>query len=102
MNNSQELPDAELSYVRSALTAIDRDLSQLKAWNDESYLMNERLKKNWTELLSLLAIGPEPEYRECPSCHKIVMRLATRCGFCWLKLPPYVSNPLTPEFVSRG
>jgi hypothetical protein len=42
----------------------------------------------WTELVKLLAIGPAPETRECPACHQIGMRAASRCGRCWAALEP--------------
>lgn len=40
----------------------------------------------WAELVSILALGPEPETRECPVCHGIGMRAASRCGQCWAAL----------------
>lgn len=70
-------------HFRSIAVAVDRDLSRLENSCDQ-----ERLKKNWTELLGLLDLGPEREYRECPSCHNMGMSLASRCGFCWIKLTP--------------
>lgn len=42
----------------------------------------------WTELVTLLALGAAPETRECPACHGIGMRAATRCGRCWAALEP--------------
>lgn len=42
----------------------------------------------WTELVALLALGAAPETRECPGCHGIGMRAATRCGRCWAALEP--------------
>jgi hypothetical protein len=42
----------------------------------------------WTELVQLLALGPEPEVRECPVCHHTGMRAARLCGHCWTKLQP--------------
>jgi hypothetical protein len=42
----------------------------------------------WTELVALLALGPAPETRECPACHGIGMRAASRCGRCWAALEP--------------
>lgn len=40
----------------------------------------------WGELVALLALGPQPETRECPKCHGIGMRAASRCGRCWAAL----------------
>jgi len=42
----------------------------------------------WTELIGLLALGPAPETRECPKCHGVGRRAASRCGFCWSSLEP--------------
>jgi uncharacterized paraquat-inducible protein A len=46
------------------------------------------LARPWTELVELLALGPEPETRECPVCHETGMRAARICGRCWTKLDP--------------
>jgi hypothetical protein len=43
-----------------------------------------------------LALGPEPEYRQCPACQHTVMRVATICGHCWTKLTP----PAAPESIA--
>jgi hypothetical protein len=42
----------------------------------------------WTELVELLALGPEPETRVCPVCNETGMRAARICGHCWTKLDP--------------
>ncbi len=82
MGDQKRVPDAVRSQLRSVVAAVDYDVSHLEA---EFYETTERLKNNWDELLTLLVLGPEPEYRECASCHNIGMRLATRRGFCWAK-----------------
>ena len=46
------------------------------------------LRDPWIELVQLLALGPEPEVRECPVCHHAGMRAARICGHCWTKLDP--------------
>jgi len=46
------------------------------------------LLASWADLIEQLALGPEPEVRECPVCKHIGMRAATRCGHCWTKLTP--------------
>ena len=46
------------------------------------------LRDPWTELVQLLALGPEPEVRECPVCHHTGMRAARICGHCWTKPDP--------------
>ena len=41
---------------------------------------------SWAELVKLLEADPGPDVRECPVCHRTVMREATRCGYCWTKM----------------
>jgi hypothetical protein len=53
----------------------------------------------WTELVALLALGAAPETRECPVCHGIGMRAATRCGRCWTALERL---PAVPSDVPQG
>ena len=93
MNSPQlNVPDPARSYLRSVVTAVDIEMSRLKqVGTGEPSGATDQLRENWKELVRLLALGPEPEYRECPSCHNIGMRLATQCGFCWIKLPPLIS-----------
>lgn len=50
------------------------------------------LKLEWAKLVGVLALGPEPEVRACPTCGRTVMRAATRCGYCWSSLPLAKSN----------
>ena len=98
--NSQQLiaPDSARSYLRSVVEAVDCEISHLKqVRTGEPHVTTDQLGENWKELVGLLALGPEPEYRECPSCHNIGMRLATRCGFCWIKLPPFILPPEAPD-----
>lgn len=49
------------------------------------------LRAAWTALIDALALGPDPQLRECPSCGAIGMLAATRCGHCWIALSPPVS-----------
>jgi hypothetical protein len=53
----------------------------------------------WTELVALLALGAAPETRECPVCHGIGMRAASRCGRCWTALERL---PAVPSDVPQG
>jgi len=46
------------------------------------------LREAWGRVTVALALGPRPEWRECPFCGKSGMRAATRCGYCWRALPP--------------
>jgi hypothetical protein len=84
-------PDAARSYLRSVVDAVDHIISHLdEAGTGESCGRIDQLRERWKELVSLLALGSEPEYRECPSCRSTGMRSATKCGFCWIKLPPFI------------
>ena len=95
MKNQQLIsPDPERSYLRSAVMAVDcrmSDLRQIMA--GEPHEAMDRLIDNWEELTALLALGPEPEYRKCPFCDNVGMRLASRCRYCWKKLPRFVPQP---------
>jgi hypothetical protein len=94
--NSQQLkgPDPARSHLRSVVTAMDCEMAHLKQGRGrKSQETTDRLIENWEELVTLLALGPEPEYRECPFCGNIGMRSATRCGSCWGKLPPFIAPP---------
>jgi hypothetical protein len=85
-------PDPVRSRLRSAVKAVDCEMSHLKQVRTEEHdATTDRLIENWGELVDLLALGPEPEYRTCPFCGNIGMRSATRCGHCWEKLQPFVS-----------
>ena len=99
MNTQQStLPDEARSDLRSVVKAVDDEISRLsKVRTGESFGSTDRLKDNWNELVNLLNLGPEPEYRECPFCHAIGMRLAIRCGYCWRVLPTLISPAEAPE-----
>ncbi len=73
------MPDADL---RVLVAAIENALSLLPATATAS------LVTPWNALVGALALGPAPEVRDCPSCGRVVMRAATRCGHCWSKLAP--------------
>jgi len=93
-NQTLKGPDTERSYLRSAVRSVDYEMSHLKqvraGTNDAA---TDRLVGNWDDLVDLLELGPEPEYRACPFCGSIGMRAANLCGYCWRKLQPFVSQP---------
>jgi hypothetical protein len=85
--------------IRGCVAAVDRQVSRLSA---EAATGSDRmtigdLTTAWAELVKQMALGPEPELRECPVCHKSGMRAATLCGYCWTKL-----LPLAPADGARG
>jgi hypothetical protein len=73
--------DAERTGLRVIVATIDRLLG-----DPTTKLTAERLRPSWVQLVQALALGPEPELRECPHCKHTGMRAATRCGFCWAAL----------------
>lgn len=70
--------DAAVTKLRALVNAIDREIVQAP----------ETLRTAWAELVTVLALGPAPESRECPTCHGIGMAAASRCGHCWSALAP--------------
>ena len=80
-------PDPVRSALRAAVAAVERVLPQPSATAGEPAAAGS-LEGAWRDLVALLSLGPEPEYRECPSCHALAMREATVCGHCWTKLAP--------------
>lgn len=72
--------DGTLAKLRAAVGVIGHEIEQSPA--------TPALHAAWAELVALLALGPAPETRECPVCHHIGMRAASRCGSCWAALAP--------------
>jgi hypothetical protein len=75
--------DAAVAKLRAIVRAIDQEISQAPP--------TVALRAAWAELVDVLALGPAPQTRECPACHGIGMRAASRCGHCWAaleRLPP--------------
>ena len=71
--------------LRVAVATISREVAQAPP--------SPALAAAWAELVSLLALGPQPETRECPKCHSTGMRAASRCGNCWTALAPLPASP---------
>lgn len=70
--------DAAVEKLRAFVAAIDQELLQAPP--------TPALRAAWDELVSVLALGPAPQTRECPACHNVGMRAASRCGHCWAAL----------------
>ena len=85
-------PDAAVSKLRAIVAVIDQEIVQAPP--------TPTLRAAWAELVDVLALGPSPQTRECPACHAIGMRAASRCGTCWAALPPL--PPLAAEPAPRG
>ena len=71
--------DAAVTKLRAIVQAIDQEISHAPP--------TAALQAAWAELVAVLALGPAPQTRECPACHGIGMREASRCGHCWVALP---------------
>ena len=91
MNDAREsVPDAKRSRLRATIAAIERELARFPAevTNDDRATPADSLRASVADLVGQLALGPEPEYRQCPVCQRVGMRVATVCGHCWTKLTP--------------
>ena len=82
--------DAAVTKLRAIVAVIDREIVQVPP--------TPALRAAWTELVEVLALGPAPQTRECPACHGIGMRAASRCGHCWAALEPL---PLLSDEASQ-
>lgn len=78
--SSANFTDAAASQLRAIVAVIDQEIVQAPP--------TPALRAAWAELVEVLALGPAPETRECPACHRIGRRAATRCGHCWVALQP--------------
>lgn len=81
-----EARDARTSRLHTAMDAVERELGKLPATTPDEDAAG--LRGAWTAFVKLLALDPVLELRECPTCHQVGMRAATRCGHCWDKLVP--------------
>ncbi|HVK88425.1 MAG TPA: hypothetical protein VM513_30105 [Kofleriaceae bacterium] len=72
--------DAAVTKLRAIVDAIEREIEQAPP--------TAALRAAWAELVAVLALGSAPPTRECPACHGIGMRAASRCSHCWAALAP--------------
>jgi hypothetical protein len=80
--------DAARSRLRTTVTKMEEEIARLAkriAGGDGS---TNELAAIHADLVAQLALGPEPKTRECPTCKRIGMLAATRCGYCWAVLTP--------------
>ena len=86
--------DEAMSKLRAAVDIIGREVVTSPS--------TPAFHAAWTELVAILALGPAPETRECPVCHAIGMRAASRCGRCWTALEPLpAATPAPATQASR-
>lgn len=90
--NSQRflVPDAARSRLRATVATIEDEISRLpnQGRDVNSGSPPNGLLASFTDLVEQLALGPEPEVRQCAVCKHTGMRAATLCGYCWTKLTP--------------
>lgn len=72
--------DTSVATLRSLIAAIEREFAAVAP--------SEQLRAPWAEMVNVLALGPAPELRTCPTCGESGMRAATRCSRCWSSLAP--------------
>ena len=79
-------PDPQRSRLRAMVASMDAAISRLPA-EAGAEPRTSGLMAAWKALVDQLALGPEPEVRECPACRRICMRDATACWHCFRLLP---------------
>jgi hypothetical protein len=89
-----ESRDAKTANLHIVMSVIEHKLAALPGTHDAETIAE--LRSFWGELVTLLALPANHELRECPSCHQMAMRAATRCGHCWTKLAKLVPPAATP------
>ena len=72
--------DEAVNKLRTIIAVIDQEIVQAPP--------TPALRAAWADLVDVLALGSAPPTRECPSCHGVGMRAASRCSFCWAALEP--------------
>jgi hypothetical protein len=83
-------PDAARSRLRAIVNTVDGEIARLTLPDtaEDGKALPNGLRTSWDKLVTELALGPEPDVRECPQCHHIGMRAANVCGYCWTPLAP--------------
>ena len=71
--------------LRNAVDGVEEQLAASEC--------SPALRAAWSTLVGLLALGPAPALRECPSCGNVGQRAARHCGYCWILLTPAVESP---------
>ena len=89
MNNLMlSFAGADLSRLRTLVTAVAKEIALVPgAAAPESQTPRSALDMTWSNLVQMLDLGAEPEFRECPTCKHACALGASRCGHCWTSLP---------------
>ena len=89
---SNSYGDESVTTMRALVGVIKRELASAAPAGE--------LRVAWDQLVEILALGPAPELRACPTCRNVGMRAATRCMYCWSPLLPL--PPLPPMEARSG
>jgi hypothetical protein len=83
-------PDDARSRLRTLVASVEGEIARLPGpvTTEDGKSPPNGLRTSWDKLVEQLALGPEPDVRECPQCHHIGMRAANVCGYCWTALTP--------------
>ena len=83
MSQPRETPDPRLTRLRSLVASVQLELDGGETNQGSS-------RAAWDDLVKALALGPEPELRDCPSCERAIIREASRCRYCWARSDEHV------------
>ena len=91
MNNLMlSFSGADLERLRTLVAAVGSEVAHVSGTAPQPEIPGARtaLDPTWSALVNMLDLGTTPEMRDCPECGHQGMADATRCGFCWINLPP--------------
>jgi hypothetical protein len=79
--------DSTRSRLRTIVARIDDEIARLPRHGAaDPRASASALRADWSELCTVMALGPEPILRHCPVCRHRGLQGARRCGYCWTKL----------------
>jgi hypothetical protein len=90
MNNQMlTFSGTDLSKLRTLVTAVGIEIAHVPgaATTAGNQSTKTDLATTWSNLVTMLDLGSEPEIRECPQCKHACAIGASRCGHCWTSLP---------------
>jgi hypothetical protein len=92
----------ESSSVRAAMLRVQEDVEDLRrAGTGGDGQRIAHLESDWNDLVELIGPLADPLTRACPSCGRMGMPNATRCGYCWATLEPQGSAAAPPRAGDR-
>ena len=77
--------------LRAAIEQVNEAIGRLGT-HENSLISTQMtlLRASWADLVRIMDVEPALPTRECPGCGHTGLKVATRCGFCWVKLEPVV------------